>query len=72
MNTRAPRTVLDTAQALEEISRAWDGDIVRQLSDYIAIPAKSPMFDPQWARHGHIDTVVRQAAAGWRRRRSRA
>lgn len=63
MNTRAPRTVLDTAQALEEISRAWDGDIVRQLSDYIAIPAKSPMFDPQWARHGHIDTVVRQAAA---------
>ncbi len=63
MNTRAPQTVLDTAQALEEISRAWDGDIVRQLSDYIAIPAKSPMFDPQWAQHGYIDTVVRQAAA---------
>jgi len=63
MNTRAPLTVLDTAQAMEEISRAWDGDIVRQLSDYIAIPAKSPMFDPQWAQHGHIDTVVRHAAA---------
>ena len=62
MNTRAPLTVLDTAQALEEISRAWDGDIVRQLSDYIAIPAKSPMFDPQWAQHGYIDTVVRHAA----------
>jgi len=63
MNTRAPLTVLDTAQALEEISRAWDGDIVRQLSDYIAIPAKSPMFDPLWAQHGFIDTVVRNAAA---------
>ncbi|MBI2745940.1 MAG: M20 family metallopeptidase [Burkholderiales bacterium] len=63
MNTRAPLIVLDTAQALEEISRAWDGDIVRQLSDYIAIPAKSPMFDPLWAQHGFIDTVVRNAAA---------
>lgn len=63
MNTRAPLTVLDTAQALEEISRAWDDDIVRQLSDYIRIPAKSPMFDPQWAQHGYIDAVVRQAAA---------
>ncbi|QKO23434.1 M20 family metallopeptidase [Rhodoferax sp. BAB1] len=62
MNTRAPLTVLDTAQALEEISRAWDGDILRQLSDYIAIPAKSPMFDPLWAQHGYIDTVVRHAA----------
>ncbi len=63
MNTRAPLTVLDTAQALEEISRAWDGNIVRQLSDYIAIPAKSPMFDPLWAQHGYIDTVVRHAAS---------
>ncbi|MDZ4075654.1 MAG: M20 family metallopeptidase [Hylemonella sp.] len=63
MNTRAPLTVLDTAQALDEISRVWDGDIVRQLSDYIAIPAKSPMFDPLWAQHGFIDTVVRNAAA---------
>jgi acetylornithine deacetylase/succinyl-diaminopimelate desuccinylase-like protein len=63
MNTRAPLTVLDTALALEDISRAWDADIVRQLSDYIAIPAKSPMFDPLWAQHGHIDTVVRHAAA---------
>jgi acetylornithine deacetylase/succinyl-diaminopimelate desuccinylase-like protein len=63
MNTRAPRTVLDTARALDEITQVWDGQIIRQLSDYIAIPAKSPMFDPQWAQHGHIDAVVRQAAA---------
>ncbi len=63
MNTRAPRTVLDTARALDEITQVWDGHIVPQLRDYIAIPAKSPMFDPQWAQHGHIDTVVRQAAA---------
>ena len=33
-----------------------------QLTDYIAIPAKSPMFDADWARHGFIERVVRDAA----------
>ena len=62
MNTRAPQTVLDTARALDEVTRTWDRQIVPQLQDYITVPAKSPMFDPQWAQHGYIDTVVRQAA----------
>ncbi|WP_296916859.1 M20 family metallopeptidase [Polaromonas sp.] len=53
----------NTAQALSQITAQWDGDIVQQLSDYIAIPAKSPMFDSDWAQHGYIDTVVRNAAA---------
>lgn len=63
MNARLPASAFQPAQALNEISRAWDEDIVRQLQDYITIPAKSPMFDPQWAQHGFIDTVVRKAAA---------
>jgi acetylornithine deacetylase/succinyl-diaminopimelate desuccinylase-like protein len=63
MNAPLPAHVLQPEQALAEVSRTWDEDIVRQLSDYIAIPAKSPMFDPQWAEHGHIETVVRNAAA---------
>ncbi len=46
------------------VSQAWDSDIVSQLSDYIAIPAKSPAFDADWAQHGHIDQVV-QRAADW-------
>jgi acetylornithine deacetylase/succinyl-diaminopimelate desuccinylase-like protein len=62
MTVRAPEPVLDAAQAQRAIDAAWDGDILRQLRDYIAIPAKSPMFDPQWAQHGYIDTVVRNAA----------
>ena len=68
MNARIPQSapgapsVLNAAQALDQISRQWDGDIVRQLTDYIAIPAKSPMFDADWAQHGYIDTVVRNAA----------
>jgi len=49
------------------IDRTWDDDIVPQLTDYIRIPAKSPHFDPDWQRNGHIDAVVRQAEA-WARR----
>ena len=61
MNARVPQSMLNAAQALDQISRQWDGDIVRQLSDYIAIPAKSPMFDAEWAQHGYLDTVVRNS-----------
>jgi acetylornithine deacetylase/succinyl-diaminopimelate desuccinylase-like protein len=63
MNAPLTANAFQPARALDEIRRAWDGDILRQLQDYIAIPAKSPMFDPQWAQHGYIDTVVRNAAA---------
>jgi len=56
-----PTPLLNTAQALTEVSQAWDKDLVKQLTDYIAIPAKSPMFDADWAQHGLIDTVVQNA-----------
>jgi len=57
-----PSTILDSARALDQVSRQWDEDIVRQLTEYIAIPAKSPGFDPQWEQHGYIETVLRNAA----------
>ena len=53
---------LDAARALAQISEQWDGDIVRQLERYIAVPAKSLAFDANWAAHGFIDRVVRDAA----------
>ncbi|RKR69118.1 acetylornithine deacetylase/succinyl-diaminopimelate desuccinylase-like protein [Acidovorax sp. 94] len=59
----SPPHALQPALALERVSQAWDNDIVRQLTDYIAIPAKSPMFSPDWAEQGLLDTVVRNAAA---------
>ncbi len=42
---------------------AWDRRIVPALTDYIAVPAKSPMFDADWAQNGYVDRVVRDAAA---------
>ena len=64
MNARTPAAhLLQPADALSQISKQWDEDIVRQLTDYIAIPAKSPGFAPDWEQLGFIDTVVRNAAA---------
>ena len=62
LHREIPAAVLDTAQALTDVSARWDGDIVKQISDYITIPAKSPSFDKDWAGHGHIETVMRNAA----------
>jgi acetylornithine deacetylase/succinyl-diaminopimelate desuccinylase-like protein len=45
------------------IARQWDDDIVPQLIDYIRLPAKSPHFDPDWKRHGHIEASIKQAHA---------
>jgi acetylornithine deacetylase/succinyl-diaminopimelate desuccinylase-like protein len=61
MNARIPASLLNTSQALGQVSQAWDDDLVSQLTNYIAIPAKSPMFDADWAQHGLIDSVVQNA-----------
>jgi acetylornithine deacetylase/succinyl-diaminopimelate desuccinylase-like protein len=63
LHREMPAGLLDSAAALAQVSDQWDRDIVRQLTDYVAIPAKSPGFDPDWAKHGFIDTVMRNAAA---------
>ncbi|MBP7883316.1 MAG: peptidase M20, partial [Acidovorax sp.] len=62
MNARVPSQILQPALALERVGQAWDDDILRQLTEYIAIPAKSPTFAPDWAQLGLLDTVVRNAA----------
>ena len=62
MNARVTETALNAAQALGEVSQAWDDDIVHRLEDYIRIPAKSPMFDADWEKNGFIDTVMWDAA----------
>lgn len=63
LHREIPQALLDSTAVLDQVTRQWDGDIVRQLTDYIAIPAKSPGFDKAWAEHGHIETVLRNAAA---------
>ena len=42
----------------------WEREITPALVDYIRIPAKSPAFDPDWQKTGHIDAAVAHMA-GW-------
>ncbi|MBB5397973.1 acetylornithine deacetylase/succinyl-diaminopimelate desuccinylase-like protein [Paraburkholderia sp. JPY162] len=50
----------DTLRAFVE--RKWNDEIVPALTDYIAVPAKSPAFDPDWAKHGYLERVITDAA----------
>jgi len=52
---------LNTEQLLDDVSRHWDAEIVPQLIEYVKIPAKSPSFDHDWAKHGFLDAVIEQA-----------
>lgn len=55
-------TALDADALWQFVDKKWDDDIVPALIDYIAIPAKSPDFDPDWEANGHIERVINNAA----------
>lgn len=40
------------------IATTWDNEIVPALSQYIRIPNKSPLFDPEWSERGYMDRAV--------------
>ncbi len=42
------------------IDSQWDTSIVPALTEYIRIPNKSPMFDPNWRSNGHMHAAVDQ------------
>jgi len=50
---------LDHAGVFDFVNGLWDQSIVPQLVEYIKIPNKSPMFDAEWAEHGHMDKAVK-------------
>src|SRR3546814_3041313 len=53
LNPESPQTFVD---------EKWDDEIVPALTEYIAVPAKSPAFDPDWAKNEYLERVVRSAA----------
>jgi len=57
-----------TQEALQTfIGRIWDASILDRLIEYVRIPNKSPMFDPQWEKNGHMEAAV-GLMAEWCRR----
>lgn len=58
---------MDRTKLTSHVARVWDAEIVPTLTEYIRIPNKSPMFDPDWERAGHMDRAV-NLIADWCRR----
>jgi len=55
---------VDRTRLQEFVASKWDQEIVPRLVEYIRIPNKSPMFDAEWAKHGHMEAAT-QLLAGW-------
>ncbi len=49
---------MNTEQIGRYVERTWDDSIVPQLMDYVRIPNKSPLFDPDWEAHGHMEAAA--------------
>ena len=53
-------TVIDIKKTSDFCNLRWDESVIHELIEYIKIPNKSPMFDPDWQAHGYMDQVVDQ------------
>lgn len=49
---------MNTSDLLISIDKYWEEKIVPTLKTYIEIPAKSPAFDANWKKSGHLDRVL--------------
>ena len=58
---------MDTNKTAEFVNDMWDSSIVAEISEYIKVPNKSPIFDPDWERHGYMDTAVAMLEAWCRK-----
>ena len=52
----------DGAAAGAYLEDVWEREILPSLEAYIRIPNRSPLFDPDWAAHGHMERAVTHIA----------
>jgi acetylornithine deacetylase/succinyl-diaminopimelate desuccinylase-like protein len=55
---------MDVEKNKTYIQQMWDQSIVPTLMEYIKIPNKSPIFDPEWEAHGHMEKAI-QLLSDW-------
>jgi acetylornithine deacetylase/succinyl-diaminopimelate desuccinylase-like protein len=55
---------MDAKQLAASIGRTWNDSIIDRLTAYVRIPNKSPLFDPDWERHGYMEAAI-QLMADW-------
>ncbi len=57
---------MDNKKTADFVSDIWDKSIVPELCEYIKVPNKSPLFDPDWEQHGYMEQAVQMLEA-WAR-----
>ena len=55
---------MDRRALLQFVDSTWEEQIVPRLTEYIRIPNKSPSYDPDWEKNGHMARAV-ELIAGW-------
>ena len=63
LNQQMAGALLNAEQALADVTNAWDTQILKELTDYIEVPAKSPCFDAHWEANGFLNAVITQTAS---------
>jgi len=56
-------TAIKQGQLSGTTAQFWDQEILPSLSDYIRIPNKSPLFDPDWQAHGFMAKAMDHVVA---------
>ena len=54
---------MNSEKLQNSLNQFWDNEITPSLIEYIKVPNKSPAFDPDWEKAGHMDTVLKQAVS---------
>jgi len=54
---------MDNKKTAEFVNEIWDSSIIPEISEYIKVPNKSPGFDPDWEKHGYMETAVQMLEA---------
>ncbi|MDJ0749798.1 MAG: M20 family metallopeptidase [Woeseiaceae bacterium] len=54
---------MDNSKTAQFVNTMWDDSIIPEIAEYIKIPNKSPHFDPDWEKHGHMETAVQMLEA---------
>jgi acetylornithine deacetylase/succinyl-diaminopimelate desuccinylase-like protein len=58
---------MNVSDLRSSVDRQWQDSIIERLTAYVRIPNKSPMFDPDWEKHGYIDEAA-NLIADWCRK----
>jgi acetylornithine deacetylase/succinyl-diaminopimelate desuccinylase-like protein len=60
-------STLNASEVTRYVNDVWERSIVPALCEYVRIPNKSPLFDRDWEKNGHMERAV-SLMADWCRR----